>query len=299
MTAPFFEKTIQNEVHYKGNALFTGDEVEISILPAEEGSGIVFEKLLSGGKKRVMPANHEAIANASNRNTIISDGTDEGAIYCVEHLLSALYGCGISNAIIRVKGHEIPIFDGSAAMIVDLIESGGIVEQKEITPKVLTEPTYWSKGDMHIIALPSEETRFSYTLSYHGHPLLSSQFFTLPYTVRFFEEYKKEIAPARTFCLYEEATALLESGAIKGGSLDCAIVIKGEEILNPEGLRFNDEMVRHKVLDMIGDLSLIGSHVNAHFIGIRSGHEANGVLVKKVAEHLNACEKKDAQGVCV
>lgn len=296
----FFEKTIATEVTFTGRALFTGEDVEITLLPAEAHEGIVFKKIIANDKEITIPVDASSIYNASNRNTVLSDKTPDGTIHCVEHLLSALFGCGITNVVIKIKGSEVPIFDGSAKPFVEKILEAGVVNQHVERESIkLTQPQYWSEGNVHIIALPSDELRFSYTLSYDGHPRLNSQFYTLPYSDDFQKVYERDIAPARTFCLYEEAKALLESGAIKGGSLDCAVVLKGEEVLNPEGLRFNDEMVRHKVLDMIGDLSLMAKCVVAHFIGIRSGHEANAILVKKIVEGLEKSEEEKVQGAYV
>ncbi len=296
----FFERTIRSEIILSGKALFTGEDVEITLLPAQVGEGILFKKIISPNKCITIAATQNSIYKASGRNTVLSDGTELGVIHCVEHLMSALFGCGISNVVIEIKGSEVPIFDGSAKPIVEAIIKAGLFDQeleREFMP--IDKPYYWSKGNVHIIALPSEEMRFSYTLSYEDHPLLNSQFFTIPYNENWTEKYCELIAPARTFCLYEEAQAMMKSGMIKGGTLDCAVVVKGSEILNPEGLRFNDEMVRHKVLDMIGDLALLKQPLLAHFIGIRSGHEANAILAKKIACNVKISHDEIFEGVQV
>ncbi len=168
---------------------------------------------------------------------------------------------------------------------VELLQKADIQEQDQTVPYYqLTNPVYWSEGNVHLVAIPSKELRYSYTLSYPGHPLLHSQFYTFAMNS---ERYTEEIAPCRTFSLYEEILPLLEKGIIKGGTLNNGVVIKGKEILNPDGIRFSDEMVRHKMLDFIGDLSLMGVRVMAHFIAIRAGHFSNTELAKKILASIN------------
>ena len=295
----FFERTLKDSVHLSGKALFTGEEVEIILRPASVGEGISFNKITKDQNINFR-ALGTSIFRASARNTILSDGSKEGIVHCVEHLMSALFGCGLTNVVIEVKGSEIPIFDGSSKCFVEAIEAVGIVDQDSlIEPIKIVEPHYWSSGNVHFIALPADELRFSYTLSYENHPILSSQFYTLPFTENVYDVYRNEVAPCRTFCLYDEAMSMMESGLIKGGTLDCAIVVKEDEIVNPEGLRFKDEMVRHKVLDMIGDIALIGKPVLAHFIGIRSGHEANAALVKKITSSIEALSEEAEEGAYI
>ncbi len=295
----FFEKTLKFPVKFCGNGLFTGKEAKVTLHPAAVGTGIVFKKVLAD-RDVFIPAQSQQIRSSSNRNTVLSDGTQEGTIFCVEHLLSALFGSEVTNVVIEIEGSEVPIMDGSAMPFVEAILNCGVVNQEiEISPIKFDKPFYWSTGNIHIIALPSEELRFSYTLSYEGHPLLSSQFFTFPFSEMGASFYLTEVAPARTFCLYEEAKELLASGMIPGGGLGCAVVIKGEEVINPEGLRFKNEMARHKVLDMIGDLALIGRPMLGHFIGIRSGHEANATLVRKIVTNLQIPQEEIVEGAYV
>ncbi len=295
----FFEKTLKSPVHLSGKGLFTGKETQITLHPAEIGTGMLFRKVYAG-RTIIIPAQSGQVHSVTNRNTVLSDGSKEGEIYCVEHLLSALFGCEVTNVIIEIEGSEVPIMDGSAAPFVQAILNCGVENQgTEIVPLTFEKPFYWSKGNVHIIALPSPELRFSYTLSYEGHPLLSSQFFTFLFSENGSSFYANEIAPARTFCLYEEAKALLESGMIPGGTLNCAVVINGEEVINPEGLRFKNEMVRHKILDMIGDFALLGRPMLGHFIGIRSGHEANATLVKKIVTNMQVPQEEFVEGAYV
>ena len=201
----------------------------------------------------------------------------------VEHILSALKAFDLDNVIIEIDGPEIPSCDGSALPFVEMIQKVGVLSQTA-TKRVhhLEAPVFWSKGDVHLVALPAEEFRISYTLNYPNSELLRSQFYTIHVNE---ETYKQEIAPARTFSLYEEVVPLIEKGNIKGGRLDNAVIIKGDSILNPEGVRYRDEMVRHKILDLIGDLSLVDKTFHAHVIAIRSGHFSNTSFAKELVNN--------------
>lgn len=202
----------------------------------------------------------------------------------VEHLLSALYAYGIDNARIEVEGPELPAGDGSAQIFIDMIEKTGFEIQEHAREFVrISQPIYWSEGDVHLIALPAQEFRLSYTMHYPHSPLLRSQYYSLAVQPL---RYKAEIAPCRTFSLYEEIVPFIEKGIIKGGGLENALVIQGGRILNPEGARFEDEMVRHKILDLIGDLALIGTPLLAHVVAVRSGHSSNVAFAKTLSKTL-------------
>ena len=274
------QRTLGKSIAVSGVGLFSGHPVRMNFVPADEGAGIVFKRMDLPGKPTLFATIDNIIGTP--RCTILGKGGV--VIQSVEHVLSALKAFNIDNLIIELDGPEIPIFDGSAMPFVEMIEKADIVDQnREVEIAILTSPQYWSEGNVHIVALPSQELRFSYTLSYPNHPLLQSQFYTF---VMDEARYITDIASSRTFSLYEEIVPLLENKVIKGGSLDSGVVIKGEQVLNPEGLRFSDEMVRHKILDLIGDISLIGFPVVAHFIAIRSGHYSNTELAKQISHEL-------------
>ncbi len=284
------QRTLAKSVSFSGIGLFTGEKVNVTFLPSIENSGIVFQRS-DLPNKPVLPAKVEHV-RSTPRCTII--GNEVFSIQTVEHVLAALKAYGIDNLIIELDGPEIPSFDGSAAPFVELIEKAGVTSQslpKEIY--CLSAPVFWSKGEVHLVALPSDEFRISYTLHYPHSEFLKSQFYTLAING---ENFKKEIAPARTFALYEEIVSLIEKGGIKGGSLENSVVIKGGSILNPEGVRFEEEMARHKILDLIGDLSLVGRNFLAHIIAIRSGHFSNTSFAKElensmITEKLNVSSK--------
>ncbi len=271
------QKTIKNEVHASGVGLFTGVKVSLKILPALPNTGIVFQRVDLPGKPEI-PARLSFVREAPRCTRLASEKV---SIHMVEHLLSALGGMGIDNARIEVEGPEVLAADGSAKLFVDLIEKAQPEVQK-VPRKFLkiTKPIYWSEGEVHLIALPCNEFRVSYTLHYPQSPLLRSQFYTISLSP---DRFKDEIAPCRTFSLYEEILPFIEKGVIKGGGLENALVIKGDQIMNPEGARFSDEMVRHKILDLIGDLSLVGAPILGHIISVRSGHSSNITFAKMIA----------------
>jgi UDP-3-O-[3-hydroxymyristoyl] N-acetylglucosamine deacetylase len=273
------QRTIRSEVGASGVGLFSGAKVSLKILPSSPGSGIVFRRVDLPGKPEI-PA-RLSFVKETPRCTRLANG--EASILMVEHLLSALKAMGIDNAVVEVEGPEILAADGSAKPFVDLIEKGGIQEQ--LLPRAelkIVNPIYFSQGDAHLIALPAEEFRISYTMHYPQSSLLGSQYYTLFLNE---ERFKKEIAPSRTFSLYEEIFPLIEKGVIRGGGLENALVIKEERVMNPDGTRFPNEMVRHKVLDLIGDLALIGATVQGHIIAVCSGHASNIAFAKKLENY--------------
>lgn len=270
------QKTISEPVSIKGLGLFTGQKVEMTLKPAAENHGIKFQRVDLKGKP-ILDAKVQNVC-ATPRCTVL--GKEAVVIQTVEHVLAALKAFEIDNLLIEINGSEVPILDGSASPFVAMLEKAGISYQKS-TKKFhhLSSPVFWSQGDVHLVALPSDEFRISYTLNYPNSEILRAQFHTLSVTE---ESFKNEIAPSRTFSLYEEAVPFIERGLMKGGSLENAVLIKGGVILNPEGLRFPDEMVRHKILDLIGDLSLVGFPFLAHVIAIRSGHFSNTSFAKEI-----------------
>ncbi|MFI5334346.1 MAG: UDP-3-O-acyl-N-acetylglucosamine deacetylase [Chlamydiales bacterium] len=274
------QRTLERRVSLAGAGLFTGEKATLWIGPAEAGAGIIFQRT-DLPRKPLFPATLEYV-QGTPRCTMI--GQQGALIQTVEHLLSAIKACQIDNALIEIHGPEIPILDGSAKGFVELIEQAGITIQTEdrVWGK-LERPVFWSHEDTHIVAFPAEEYRISYTLHYPHSSFIGSQYFSL---VCDETQFKNEIAPSRTFSLYEEIVPLIEKGFLKGGNLSNAILIRENRVVNPEGLRFRDEMVRHKILDLLGDLSLIGISFCAHVIAIRSGHASNIAFAKELAKNL-------------
>lgn len=270
------QRTLKKPIDYSGIGLHTGTQVTMSFIPAKEGSGVSFRRSDLPGQP-IIPATIEYVC-ANTRNTTL--GIADVRIHTVEHVLAAVRAFNIDNIIIEINGIEPPVGNGSSDIFVGMIEESGIVEQEAVIPIVkLSQPVYWSEGEIHIVAIPSDCYRISYTLNYPDTRLLKSQYFSFALTE---DSFKKEISPCRTFSLYEEVSVLMDRGLIKGASLDNAVVIKDDTILSKGGLYFPDEMVRHKILDVIGDLSLVGFDIQAHIIAIRSGHASNIAFARKL-----------------
>ncbi|PCI78377.1 UDP-3-O-[3-hydroxymyristoyl] N-acetylglucosamine deacetylase [Candidatus Aerophobetes bacterium] len=276
-------RTIKREVGLEGLGLFTGEKVCLKLKPAEEGAGIFFTRTDLPGNPRLQASIDNVIDTP--RCTIL--GCKEFQIQTVEHVLSAIKAYNIDNIEIEVNGSEVPSCDGSAFPFVELIENAGVVSQRGLKKVFhLDSPVFWTKGNVQLVALPSEEFRISYTLSYPNSDsdILKAQFYTIHLNEA---SYKEEIAKARTFSPYDEVVPLIEAGKIKGGRLDNAVIIKGNKILNPEGVRYEDEMVRHKILDLVGDLCLMQHCFLAHVIAIRSGHFSNTSFAKELINHFD------------
>lgn len=270
------EKTIERKVSLEGVGLFTGQQVQVTLCPAEPGTGIIFRRMDMAGQPEI-PASLQVVVPSPRCTKLDCDGA---GVQMVEHLLSAVFALGISNLWIEVLGPEIPAGDGSSLFFVEALEEAGIVSQaREQRALKIQTPVYWSDGDVHLVALPAEGLRVSYTLHYPQSQLIGSQFYSFVVEP---SRYKREIAPCRTFSLYEEIAPFIAKGLLKGGGLDNALVIKEDRIMNPEGARFPDEMVRHKLLDLIGDLALIGMPLSAHVIALRSGHASHVAFAKQM-----------------
>ncbi|MGJ8640638.1 MAG: bifunctional UDP-3-O-[3-hydroxymyristoyl] N-acetylglucosamine deacetylase/3-hydroxyacyl-ACP dehydratase [Opitutaceae bacterium] len=289
------QRTILREVSIKGKSLHTGEEVNLTIKPAAENHGIVFKRTDLYGKPELKPMIE--LVEDLVRSTTIADG--HAKVHTVEHVLSALNGCGVDNVLIEMDASEPPILDGSAKHFVNLIQQAEPVEQAaEREYYVLDEPISVTRGGSSIIALPHDGFRITCTST--DDRGIHTQHLSLDVDP---EIYVAEIAPARTFTIYEDIEELLKLGKIKGGSLDSAIVIKGDKIVSKEPLRFKDEFVRHKILDIVGDIVLAGMPIKAHIVGVRPGHALNAelskVLRKKILEKAkgkkaDSAKKKEA-----
>jgi len=275
------QRTIANTVEIAGHGVHWGKPAKLRLHPAPADSGICMRRTDSGGP--LFPVNLDHVLNASQLNTTVGT-SKEHAISTVEHLMAAIRGAAIDNLLIEVDGPEIPILDGSAAPFLAALQQATI--QDQAAPRrwySLEAPIAWSAGEVAIAAFPAEEFRISYTLSYPGHPLLGAQFFS---TVVEPTEFEREIARCRTFVCKEELEHLRSLNLIKGGSLDCAVVIDGATVINAEGLRCHQEPVKHKILDMVGDLFLTGVWFKAHVVSLRSGHASNFAFASELLKAL-------------
>jgi len=270
------QRTIRKERAVQGKSLHTGEEVTLTIKPAPPNSGYLFRRMDLYGKPEIKPV-AENISDLV-RSTTITNGNAK--VHTIEHVLSALAGCGIDNAEIELDASEPPIMDGSSRPFVNLIMEAEAVEQDEDRQFLeITEPVSVTSGNRSIIALPHDGFRITCTSA--DDRGIHVQHLSIDIDS---ETYVAQIAPARTFTIYEEIEELLKIGKIQGGSLDSAIVIKGDKVLSKEPLRFEDEFVRHKILDIVGDFSLLGKRLKAHIIAVRPGHSLNSQLVSKIIE---------------
>jgi UDP-3-O-[3-hydroxymyristoyl] N-acetylglucosamine deacetylase / 3-hydroxyacyl-[acyl-carrier-protein] dehydratase len=277
------QRTLLREVSIKGNALHTGDAVHMTFKPAAVGHGIVFRRMDLHGHPEIKP--RVDLVTDLVRATTIQQG--HAKIHTVEHVLSALSGCGIDNLLIEMDAGEPPIMDGSAREFVKMIQQGEPVEQDaEREYFTLTEPVSVSRGNSSIIALPYDGLKISCTSA--DDRGIHTQHLSLVVDP---DVFVTQVAAARTFAVYEDIEGLLKMGKIKGGSLDCAVVIKGDKVISKEPLRFPDEFVRHKILDIVGDITLLGVPLKAHLVATRPGHALNAELTKLLLEKYEAWKK--------
>jgi len=277
-----FETTIARPVSISGVGLHHGVPVNLRILPAPAATGIVFERTDLDFFR--IPACYSHVARVSYATSLMRQGV---LISTTEHLLSVLYSTGIDNAIIQIDNLEVPIVDGSGAPFVQLIREAGIrkLRRKRRYLCVKQEITVEAPGK-RITILPAD--RFLLTCAiFFDHPLVGHQQLRVDVTP---ERYAAEIAPARTFGFAWELDQMRNMGLIRGASLENAICFEREQVMNPGGLRFADEPCRHKVLDLIGDLALIGKPLVGHVVAERAGHAMHTALVARIMSDPNLYE---------
>jgi UDP-3-O-[3-hydroxymyristoyl] N-acetylglucosamine deacetylase/3-hydroxyacyl-[acyl-carrier-protein] dehydratase len=271
------QQTIKHPVSFSGIGIHTGSQVNMTWKPAPLDHGIKFVRVDLEGRPEIDP-NIRNVGDTTRWTTI---GTNGVVVHTVEHVLATLNGYGIDNLIIELDANEPPVGDGSAAPYVKLVKQAGVQPQegqREIfRPQ---EMVHVEVGDSLAVVVPSDTLRISCTIHY-GKPGLDAQFLSLAIEPETFES---QISPARTFALYEEIQYLIDHGLIKGGSLENAVLIRNESILATEPLRFRDEFVRHKILDVLGDIVLLGRPLAAHIITVRPGHSCNAALTKALAK---------------
>jgi UDP-3-O-[3-hydroxymyristoyl] N-acetylglucosamine deacetylase len=278
-----YQKTIKNKVTFSGIGLHSGRETEVTLRPAEAGTGIVFHRI-----DMTPPVSIEAsAANVVNTRLSTTIGKSGAVVATIEHLMAALRGCGIDNAHVDINGPEVPIMDGSAAQFVRGITGAGI--------KTLGKPRKYlvvkraitvTDGDKNVTIIPSRYFKVSFDMRFN-HPVVNNQFRTLTFNE---ESFSEEISAARTFGFFAEVETLKANGLALGGSLENAVVIGNEGILNKEGLRFGDEFVRHKILDAIGDLALAGYQIVGHVKAFKAGHDLNHKLVNELLARRDSWE---------
>ena len=278
-----FMRTLRREAVIEGIGIHTGERSRLVCRPAVEGTGVVLSRTdLAGEPRWNLTAGTESeslLQGAGRRTQLLGPG---GSVETVEHFLAAIWALGVLNLKAELTGPELPILDGSAKDYVDVFEAAGLEDQRTPVKELnLEEPVFVSGDRCAILALPHKGLKVTYTLDY-PYPGLAAQTVSVDLTPQSFIE---SIAPARTFCAREEADRLREQGFGKGATTANTLVMTADGPLDNR-LRFSDECARHKILDLIGDLSFLGADVNAHIVAVRSGHALN----HRLREALTAAE---------
>jgi UDP-3-O-[3-hydroxymyristoyl] N-acetylglucosamine deacetylase / 3-hydroxyacyl-[acyl-carrier-protein] dehydratase len=268
------QQTLNRPASFSGIGLHSGNRVNMTFLPAEANTGVRFRRVDLEGRPEIEARVENVVETA--RSTTLGKGNVR--VHTVEHVLATFAGFGVDNAVIELDSSEPPIADGSAREYCRMVQSAGLVPQDE-------------RRDFHAIAAPLELEMGETTMTVHPHDGFKisctsadqqgrfTQFFSVELNPATWE---REIAHARTFCFYEEIEYLIKNGLIKGGSLENAVVIRDDAVLTTEPMRYNEEFVRHKILDIIGDLSLVGRPLHGHVIAIKPSHAANCELARRV-----------------
>jgi UDP-3-O-[3-hydroxymyristoyl] N-acetylglucosamine deacetylase / 3-hydroxyacyl-[acyl-carrier-protein] dehydratase len=273
------QQTLNRAASFSGIGLHSGNRVSMTILPAPASSGVRFRRVDLEGKPEI----EARVENVSETNRSMTLARGNVKVHTVEHVLAALAGLGIDNAIIELDANEPPIADGSSREFCKIIQVAGIVPQAEkretFTP---SEPIELQSGETLMTLFPGDG--FKITCTSADKKGRFTQFYSTEITPKTWE---KELAHARTFCFYEEIEHLIKNNLIKGGSLENAIVIRDDAVLTTEPMRYPEEFVRHKMLDIVGDLSLLGKPVRGHLIAVKPSHAANCEFVRQIAAQMN------------
>lgn len=282
-----YQTTIKKPVSLVGIGLHRGNPVNLTLEPLEAGQGIVFVRKDVGVSIPLIPEN---VVDTKMATVIGKDGY---SISTIEHLLSAIYAYGLDNLKITVDSDEVPVMDGSSASFCMLLDEAGIAEQE--LPKrimIIKKDVEIKEGEKYVKLSPSKNLKYDFTIKF-AHPVIENQAYVLEFSK---ENYKKEVARARTFGFLHEVQYLRSKGLALGGSLENAIVLDEKKVLNPEGLRFSDEFVRHKILDAIGDMSLIGMNFIGNYEALAGSHDLNHKLTLELLKDPENYEIVDIVG---
>ena len=273
------QQTLAGHARFSGIGLHSGNKVNLAFLPAPPNTGIRFRRVDLDGQPEIEAVVEDV--SDTNRSTTLSKGNVK--LHTVEHVLAAFAGSGIDNAIVELDVSEPPIADGSSLQYSQMIEEAGIAAQDEPREMYQLEaPIELQSGDTHMPAFPHD--RLKVTCTSAGNNGRFTQLFSTEISP---DTWRNDISSARTFCYYEEIEHLYKNGLIKGGSLENAVVIRDDAVLTNEPLRYPDEFVRHKILDIIGDLSLVGQPIGAHIVAMCPSHSANCEMVRRIVAQKN------------
>lgn len=272
------QQTLNRPVSFSGVGLHSGNRVTMTFLPAPPNTGVRFRRVDLEGKPEIEARVEHVVEN--NRSTTLAKGNTK--IHTVEHVLATFSGYGIDNAIVELDANEPPIADGSAREYCRMVQSAGIVAQDERRePYHITAPIELEMGETVMTLFPDEGFKITCTSSDRGGRF--TQFYSVELSPKSWE---KELSHARTFCFFEEIEYLIKNGLIKGGSLENAVVIRDDAVLTTEPLRYMNEFVRHKMLDIVGDLSLLGRPIHGHLIAVKPSHAGNCELVRRISAQI-------------
>lgn len=276
------QQTLKQPVSYSGIGLHSGNKVSLRMLPAPAGSGIRFRRVDLEGQPEI-EARIENVTE-TNRSTTIAKGNTK--VQTVEHVLAALTGCGVTNAVVELDANEPPIADGSARDFTRLIQKAGLELQTDpIEPIVITTPLELQIGESRMTVFPYDGFKITCTSADKGGRF--TQYYSAEVTP---ETWTRELSAARTFCFFEEIEYLFNNGLIKGGSLENAVIIRDDAVLTNEPLRYPEEFVRHKMLDIVGDLTLLGRPLRGHVTASRPSHGANCELARLIAAQVRKAQ---------
>lgn len=271
------QRTLKKETSCSGIGLHTGRKINMKVRPAQEGTGILFLRKDLNHAQPII-AKYSNVTDTTLATTL---GTDGVTVSTVEHILSAFSGMGVDNALIELDSFEVPIMDGSALPFVNMLkEVGTRVQGKTKKLLVIKKPVSVSERGGNAVLLPADEFKITYEIDF-PHVAIGKQSYSISFSD---EKYESEICAARTFGFLHEVEYLQAKGLALGGSLKNAIVLDSQKIINKEGLRFPDEFVKHKILDAIGDLFLLGMPIIGHFVAYKSGHRLNNLLLKELMQ---------------
>ena len=280
------QTTIKNKMVCQGVGVHTGILSTLTLLPAPEGTGVVFRRTDHPGIAGVVPARYDRVTDTRLGTTI---GNVYGVkIHTVEHLMAAIVGCGVTNLVAELDGPEVPIMDGSAAPFVFLLECAGLVQQTAPQRAVrIRETIRVEDGDKYAELSPGMGFSAELEIAFENCPVIDRQFYSFDLDG---PSFKAELARARTFGFRHEVEYLQSQGHALGGSLTNSIVVDGDRIMNEGGLRYSDEFVRHKLLDVVGDMALAGAPIFGTFRGFKTGHALNNRLLREVFSRRSAWE---------
>ncbi len=279
------QNTVRSALSLSGVGVHSGAPAVLTVKPAAANHGISFIRTDITDRDNVIPALWDHVTDA--RLCTVLTNSSGVSVSTVEHLLSAMAALGVDNAIVEIDGPEIPIMDGSAIDFITALDAAGLQRQNAPRKLIRIKKTVsWQEGDKEVFLSPAETPCFSFEIAFDN-ALVGRQKFTHHFHEEF---YRADIARARTFGFLHEVEALRKAGLARGGSLDNAVVIDGEKILNPGGLRFKTEFVRHKILDAIGDIYLAGYGLLGHYHGVKAGHAMNNKALRVLFSQQDAYE---------